>query len=187
GVQTCALPISSAYTGERLGDNSSEAYRIAVRWTPTDDWTVDYTYDRSERENNSSLEQFAHVRDTYANPFSPLYGGSTYVQARQFASQHRTSKIPVHVADDDDSFSDITGHALIAEWDVDMDLTFKSITSYREWRSGVDSTNFGAIVADGATLFDLATFQPIAAGTIVPLFGASRRSSQDQFTQEFQF
>ena len=179
--------LKSAYTDKRLGDNSSEAYRIAVRWTPTEDWTVDYTYDRSERENNSSLEQFAKIRDTYASPFSPVYGGPLYQQAAVFASQHRTSKIPVQVSDDDDSFSDITGHALIAEWDVSMDLTFKSITSYREWRSGVDNTNFGAIVADGATLFDLATFRPITAGTLVPLFGASRRSSQDQFTQEFQF
>lgn len=188
--------LKSSYNGSTLGDRESEAYRLALRWTPTDTLTADYTYDRSERENNSSLEQFAHIRDTYASPSSGTYGGPLYQQAQQYASQHRRNRIPVTV-DDRDSFSDITGHSLTVEWQANDDLTIKSITAYREWRSGVDSTNFGAIVADGTTLFDLAATigsvlgggGPVAipAGQITPLFGASRRSSQNQFTQELQF
>ncbi len=173
----------SSINGERLGDRESEAYRLAVRWTPTDDITVDYAFDRSERENNPSLEQFAKVRDLHV-----ALGGNAYEQAAALASQNRRlSRIPVSVSNPRDSFSDIDGHALTLEWYVSPELTIKSITSYREWRSGVDNTNFGSIVADGATLFDITTFAPVPAGTLVPLFGASRRSEQDQFTQEFQF
>src|SRR5690606_25991054 len=91
--------LKSVYTGDTLGDRVSEAYRLALRWTPTEDLVADYTYDRSERENNSSLEQFSHIRDVYADPASPFYGGPLYQQARDLSSQKRLSRIPVTVSD----------------------------------------------------------------------------------------
>ncbi len=184
----------SSINGGRLGDRESEAFRFAARWTPTDDITVDYTFDRSERQSNPSMEQLSHVRDLHV-----ALGGDAYAQAQAIASQSRQRRIPIEVTDPRDSFSDIDGHALTVEWLATPDLTIKSITSYREWDGGVDNTNFGSIVADGATLFDLdatlasvlppANGAPVAVqqGSNVPLFGASRRSDQKQFTQEFQF
>lgn len=182
--------LKSIYTGGTLGEAESEAWRLAVRWTPTDTLTIDYAYDKSDRENQSSLEQLSFVR-----PLHVFLGGPAYAQAAGFSSDKRLSHLPVS-HDDKSSDSDIDGSALTVEWQLAEDTTFKSITSYREWKSGVKDTDFGSIVADGATLFDLdaslisigtvGTPTPVPTGTIVPLFGASRESAQHQWTQEFQ-
>ncbi len=183
----------SSLNGGRLGDRESEAFRLAARWTPTDDVTIDYTFDRSERESNASREQISHVRDVHIG-----LGGGAYQQAAAFASQKPQRRIPIESTNPRDTFSDIDGHALNVEWYASPELTIKSITSYREWKSGARSGSFGAVQGDG-TIFDFDAslaglmagdpdfLTPIPMGENVAMFDATRRSAQRQFTQEFQF
>jgi iron complex outermembrane recepter protein len=172
--------LKNANTGGELGQNESEAFRLALRWTPGDDITVDYAFDKSDKENNSTLSQLVQVR-----PGHVFLGGPFYAQAAAAASANRQGQLFVASDDDDESTSDIDGHALTVEWDVNDSMTFKSITSYREWDSSASSTDFGTFAADGTTLLNgMGGFVP--AGQMVSLFNATRVSSQQQFTQEFQ-
>lgn len=172
----------SLYTGQRLEGPKAQAYRLALRWTPLDELTVDLTYDRSERDT-LPIQQMSHMRD-----WTVGLGGTAYAQAQALASPHRKSHLPV-IGHKRDSYSNIDGTALTAEWAPHENLTLKSITGYREWSSAGRRTDFGHIVADGSTVWNYTGDSipaPYSAGERVPIFLASRDSGQRQFTQEFQ-
>ena len=106
-------------------------------------------------------------------------------------------------------FSDTDHHSLTVSWDIDDRTDFKSISSYRVWKSGVKSSVDPGIIGKGGQGTDFGSFK-VQAGDVgdichanlilsgehtgcevdddqwVSLFKASRDSSQDQFTQEFQ-
>lgn len=114
----------SFYTGEELGQSEESAYRIAARWTPDEDVTVDYSYDYSDKETNSNTDQLSHVRA------ARLAGGAISQQANLIASDQRRSKLYTYNSDDDESTSDVRGHGLVVEWYFNDSLTIKSISSY---------------------------------------------------------
>ena len=182
----------SLYTGEQLGQGESNAARLAVNWTPSETFSMDYTYDMSERENNPNTQQLSFVRPGHA-----AAGGAILKQAAAYADEDRISHLAVRNSDDDVAHSDIDGHSITAEWDWSESLTLKWIASYREWDSGTVATDFGSFRSDGATVFDGSgrfvpgsnpvAIAPIPAGTLVPVFDAYRDSFQKQHTQELQF
>src|SRR5690625_6357702 len=92
----------------------------------------------------------SHMRD-----WTVGLGGTAYAQAQALASPHLKSHLPV-IGHKRDSYSNIDGTALTAEWAPHENLTLKSITGYREWSSAGRRTDFGHIVADGSTVLDLA-------------------------------
>lgn len=171
--------------GNDLGHSESDAYRIALRWTPADSVTVDYTYDNSERTGNASADQLVVIRGLHQQ-----VGGGIYQQAAAEASQKRISQVSKGLSSEDDSsYSDVEAHSLTIEWAMDNGMTFKSITAYRDWASGVNDTDFGSFPSDGSTI-DLATLALgvpyVPVGEYVSLFAAERDSTNEQFTQEFQ-
>lgn len=96
---------------KRWGDQRRDAYRAALRWTPTDSVDVRYSYDRSEIEDTPPF--IAHV------PFYPEQAdrprdGSPFVQ------DLRRNDVMTQ------------GHNLTVSWDVNDKLSIKSITAYRE-------------------------------------------------------
>ena len=181
----------SVYTGNTLGSGEAQAFRAAFNWVPREDLSVDYIYDKSDRESNSATTQLGHVRSTYASPSSPTFGGAYYVAAAAGADPERRGKLFMTNDSGDETASDIDGHAVTVSWDWLENSTVKSISSYREWDSLSRATQFGSFPVTFGTMFDLsgrfgAAFTPVPGGTLIPIFSAQRVSSQQQWSQEFQ-
>lgn len=168
----------SAYSGDELGRYDSDAFRIALRWEPTEDLVIDYVYDQSRREGNTNTSQVTAVRTLHES-----VGGAIFQQAAANADPERRGKLPMF-NDDMNETSDIDGHALTFEWQLG-ETTLKSISSYREWEGTVEDGSFGDFLSDGVTVVDgRGGFVPV--GTRVSLFASDRNSDQEQWSQEFQ-
>ncbi len=176
--------VNNTVLGNKLGEQESKAYRIALRLTPTDNFVADYTYDNSERDSNAALSQIVATR-----PPNNQIGGAITRQATAFADEDRLSGLPMAFSPGMDTFSDVEAHTLTLAWDLSDNLTLKYIGSYREWDSGTTGTDFGAFKSDGVTVLEDPT---IAPGTFVPageyrsVFRAERLSDNEQTTHEFQ-
>jgi len=182
-------PVESIYTGKTLGDTSAEAYRLALRWEPSDELLIDFVYDKSDRESNTALRQISLVR-----PLQVAAGGPYMQTVASLADRDRLDKLPIPENDPHAVNSDIDGSALTIGWTVNDNLNIKSISSYREWESYAPVTDFGSFPSDGATLLDLTgtysgTGFPgiVPEGVLVPVFDAERDSAQRQWSQEIQF
>ncbi|MBA6411972.1 TonB-dependent receptor [Parahaliea sp. F7430] len=153
--------------GRGFDDLDREAYRLALRWTPSDDVTVDYNYDRSKLDENIALQQvvalnpldaagqvsrlqglqgtLAAARKLAQNPGADPRISSRWIpsiektiaayEARVNAGEGRASRGGADFSPVADTTVD--GHSLTLSWDAgDMgalgDVTFKSITAYRE-------------------------------------------------------
>ncbi len=176
--------VNNSIHGNKLGENESNAYRIALRLTPRDDWTIDYTYDNSERESNAALSQIVATRA----PNNQI-GGAINAQATAFASPDRLNSLPMPNAPGVDTYSDIEMHTFTAQWDVNENLTVKYIGAQREWDSGTTGTDFGGFPSDGATVLQDPTVAPgqfVPAGEYVSTFLATRVSDNEQTSHELQ-
>jgi iron complex outermembrane receptor protein len=177
--------LDNSLHGNDLGEQESTAWRVALRANFTDNFMADYTYDNSERDSNSELSQIVQVREPNLS-----LGGAIIKQAAALSDPDRISQLPMYFSPDMGSYSDIDAHSLTLQWDLNESMTLKSITSYREWDSGTDNTDFGGFPSDGATVLNdptgpgAGTYVP--AGEIVSLFRAERVSDNEQFTQEIQ-
>lgn len=168
----------STITGESLGAVESQAWRVALRWTPSDSVTADYVYDASRRDSSGSFAQLTKVRDGHV-----AVGGTLYKQAAAAASSERLGGLPVAV-DAGDIKTDMDGHALTVEWDHN-NITYKSITAYRDWSTDHPELDFGSFASDGTTVLD-GKGGLVPKDELVSMFFAERYSRQDQFSQEFQ-
>ena len=169
----------NAYGLGEHGQQEADAFRIALLWDAAENLTLEYVYDQNERTGNGMTDQITFVRDGQA-----AVGGAIIKQAQETSSATRADQVYKYNADDDVSFSDIKGNALTVTWDVG-EVTYKSITSYREWDSASAGTDFGSFPSDGLTVLD-GKGGTVPEGELVSVFRALRESSQQQFTQEFQ-
>ena len=148
-----------------------QAWRLALKWEPTDTLTLDYSYDESRLDENGALQQvvgftpvtldgstrvetLAQLRSflplllqnpaadpRIANRLIPSMDQTLAVyREREAAGQGRRSS----GAADNTPVSDneVSGHALTLTWDAGNfgalgDITFKSITAYREMETYV--------------------------------------------------
>lgn len=172
-----------------MGRRDSEGLRFAAQLELNDNFVADYIFNVSDKDSYPDVSQISAVRSLHAN-----LGGAIFQQAAAEASATRVGTVSRQFATSDrrGSSSEIQSHGLTLT--MEGDITFKSITSYREWDSATDTTDFGSYESDGATVwtpdFDLTGavtgYTLVPAGTAVSLFRAERESSQHQFTQEFQ-
>ncbi len=176
----------SVYTGGDLGGFDNTAMRLRLNWSPNEQWTLDYAYDKSDKEGNTATSQLSHVRPTYASPFSPVYGGDYYDKASAAADPERRGKLPSKNDNIGETNSDIDGHSIVSSFDLSDNVNLKTIVAYREWKSKSRSTEFGSFPSDGATLIDSGTGLPVPAGELVSIFAAQRDSAQRQTTFEQQ-
>lgn len=175
----------SSITGGELGQYDQQAWRAALRWTPSDWVTADYTYDHFQQDSNTNLTQASFVR-----PLQLMLGGSFYESMAATASKRRQGHLP-YAHDDKDQKLEIDGHALTVTFDLD-NATLKSISSWRKFDNTYDRQAFpGDYLADGASLlgpdFD-GSFVP--AGTWVTAFSTTSPggfNKHKQWSQEFQF
>lgn len=169
----------------QLGEQESDAYRIALRLSPSDAFTADYTYDKSERVSNAALSQIVATR-----PPNNQLGGAITQAATAFASPDRLGQLPMANAPGKDTFSDIEMHTVTLEWQATDNLTIKYVGAQREWDSGTTGTDFGSFASDGATVLEDPTVAPgqfVPAGELRSVFLAERVSDNEQTTHELQF
>ena len=90
-------------------DRKKEAVRVAVRYQPTESFTVDYAFDNSEM--------------VFGNHFYQVIVGPTAVSGRQEAVNPLRGLYP--------SDTEVGGHSLTLAWELD-NLTIRSISGYRD-------------------------------------------------------
>ncbi|MFK8021551.1 MAG: TonB-dependent receptor [Pseudomonadales bacterium] len=177
--------VNNSVHGNKLGAQESDAYRIALRLTPSDSFTADYTYDNSKRQSNGAMSQIVATRA----PNNQL-GGAITQAATAFASADRLDSLPMANAPGKDTNSDIEMHTITLEWEATDNLTIKYVGSMREWDSSTTGTDFGSFASDGATVLQDPTVAPgqfVPAGELRSVFLAERISDNEQMTHEFQF
>lgn len=147
-----------------IGDQDSEASKLSVRYE-SDRFTADFVYDRSTKLGNAQHTQFTNLND-FAPPVpGTVRGGDTTglyrlirgESGQDYVSEERLGAVSKYY--DQPETSDIEGHALTLQWDLPGGYTFKSITSVRDWDSGIPSfgTDFGSFIVDSARLTALRT------------------------------
>lgn len=137
-----------------------KAWRLDLSAQLTDDIVLDYSYDRSDIDDTSRLE-FIHES---INPF----GLATFC-TEPVADQRPDSATSCR--DLPPSAVEVSGHVLNLAWDISDNLSFKSITGYRE----VDSQVFH----DGTPTVGVIANNSVSA--------SERITDFEQLTQEFQF
>lgn len=113
---------------KRFGDQRRNSYRAAVRWQPSDNFELNYTYDRSDISDTPIF--LAKV------PNFPVMGARPK-QGSPYVSDLQRNDVTVQ------------GHNLTGSWDINDDLTLKSVTGYRklgnftymDYHSGVYAPN----------------------------------------------
>ena len=180
---------------KNLGAEELDAVRVALRYAG-DDFTVDYSYDRTDASSVSIPVQISNVRSAFTDPRVPtvdlstgkLYAGNVF--AMMAANEHGPSRQTEFELDNHGrEYVDIEGHNLTLEWDFAEHHMFKSISSIRRYSSdlseGVD-TDGGAYFAPA---LDFTTSPPSVDVTdtiAIPGFHYTNVKSQEQKSQEFQ-
>lgn len=102
--------------GDDFNQFDKDALRIALRWTPSDDVTIDYTYDRSENDFTGN----------YYTIGEPSAGAPPTVVAQTDRQDEAALPTPMKSSTDEG-----WGHALHISWMTGLG-EFRSITAYRE-------------------------------------------------------
>jgi iron complex outermembrane receptor protein len=144
-INSVNTPGFKSYQG-KFDSLNSRAGRIAVRADITDDLTLDYSFDSSYQVDTPNYSQLTRVGiggpTAIFDPNSPAFSGiplANFIQHSPGPSNGATADggfnggKPFEVAN-------IRAHALTATWDVNDELTLKSITSYRwiDWSNNLD-------------------------------------------------
>ncbi|MBU1287034.1 MAG: TonB-dependent receptor [Alphaproteobacteria bacterium] len=100
-------------TGAEHYNKDVLAYRLSADWTPTDDFSVRFAYDRSEDDSNA---KHGHRLLPSADGTIPVTGDVYDTRAGIGDKNSVTTE----------------GYSLTAQWDLNDAVTLKSITAYRE-------------------------------------------------------
>jgi iron complex outermembrane receptor protein len=115
-------------TGGDFDAKHDEGYRLALRWRPRDDLTVDYAFDYATQHGTPDYLQRGY---DYPPQDYPGVTDTSPLQPGRVSQSWR----PVDLALKDDF--KVFGHALTVTWDATDSMTVKSVTAYRE-----DDSNF---------------------------------------------
>ena len=159
-------------------EHDNEAYKAALRWKPTDNFTADYAFDYSDLEYGNGYYQV--VQASAAPPGVSDFSTVTPTSDRQDSAMLARGLSPSTVR--------TKGHNLTLAWDVGA-VTLKSITGYRElngdlFQNYLDGLNY---VSDCYLLpptdpgFGQNCVSPPASEFI-----QTNSVDQDQFSQELQ-
>lgn len=178
-------PMPPANSVERkLASEDNWAWRAALRWTPSEELTIDYVFDQTNNEQLPMTTQAVAVKDSTYNGFtiSPVpftfLGGSLYQQmAAEASGSHR--KDTRYLDSQTKAHLDVIAHSLTAAW-TRGDTTIKYIFGYRDTDSGYKGTD-SAGAYTGRDLF-------YADGDVtwIPDFAAGIHSDIRMTTHELQ-
>ncbi len=137
-----------------LGSEDNESYRIALRFEPTDRFTIDYSYDRTNNLGVPTPFQISEVKSSLFNGFTTtptpftLLGGQLYQQMEASIGDPKSRREDYTLDAVTTEYLDVEGHTLTAEWEL-APFTVKYIFADRETQSGYGSTDLdgGALTA----------------------------------------
>ena len=127
------------------------AWRAAFRWEPTEDFTLDYDFTRSEKEMTNAPNQIIAVHEDVWNGFtrSPFpyefLGGQMYQEMAALVEKDDRQE-DFDLDGNGLIENDVDTHTLIMEWRVTDNLTFKYLFGDRE----MDGSNNGTELDGGA-------------------------------------
>jgi iron complex outermembrane recepter protein len=141
----------------------TEGYRVALRFDGIDKLLVDYSYDYSDVTSSPPYFQ-------YGGPIGGATLAGTPITS-SFTDRLKHTRTPTGGADVafylPDSKTKVNGHNLTASYEINDDLTFKSITGYRDFDDDI-SQNFAQSFGNAGSL------------------EVNTKTNQDQWSQEFQ-
>lgn len=143
------------FTGNDVDAQDLHALRSHVRFLLSDDWTVDWVAEKYRQNDSMYGMKFGGRTNPDAQLAGVLLGGDAFP----------TGSRDVNTERDILNERDIFGTDVTATWAGD-DLTFKSITAYRDTKVNVESD--------------------IDATNVVVFSGPNREEDAEQFSQEFQ-
>lgn len=181
---------------KNLGSEDSQAYRLALRYSD-DNVTIDYSYDKTDAESVPMPSQISNVRSFFTDPTVPtlnlatnqLYAGNVFAMmaANEYGPDRQTEyELDNHGPEE----IEISGHSLTIEWEVNDDLTVKSITSQREYTSDInEGTDFdgGAYFAPTLNFTEAGPSVDPSNTIAIPAFHYTTNKSHEQTSQEIQF
>ncbi|MBK6288914.1 MAG: TonB-dependent receptor [Gammaproteobacteria bacterium] len=142
------LPVQPATKiADDLASEDNEAYRVALRWTPTEALTFDYSYDNTDNKGVPTPYQVTAVKTTRYNGFTTTpfdyqaLGGSMYRQMANTVGNPKNRHMDFNLDGVTEEWLKVEGHTFAAAWEVADDLTLKYIYGKRETDSGYESTD----------------------------------------------
>ncbi len=165
------------------GARNTDALRAALRFDRGTGFTLDYSYDFSDRNGRANAFQLRAMRpDLLAYlGFSPAFGGS--------AVQISPDRLAALRLDRDGNVRDrVQGHTLTLNVEIG-DATLRSITGYRKWDNVIDGSDIDGngglvgLLVSPAILAPPNPFIPLGIGP-VDLFHTSNERHQNQISQE---
>ena len=132
-----------------LGGEDNAAFRVALRLTPTDSFTVDYSYDDTNNEGAATPFQILAVKDSLYNgfattpfPFAQL-GGPYYQQLAATIGNPKDRQDEFVLDNMGVSKLDVEGHTLTAQLDLE-NVTLKYIFGDRRTEQVNEGTDLDA-------------------------------------------
>jgi len=172
------------------GDLASEdntSYRLALRWTPREDLTIDYSFDKTDNTGVPAPFQITEVKTSLYNGFTtspvnfPFIGGDLYQQMAATVGDPKKRRSNYELDAVTDEWLDVDGHNLTVAWEVN-DITLKYIYGSRKTDSGYDSTDL-----DGGAYVARDLFYGGGAAVPTPGFNAAiDKGTIDMDSHEFQ-
>jgi len=162
------------------GAYDRDVARVALRFSPTEDVTIDYAWDWSDVTNvPGAFQLFATV--PYVASFladSPRFGGSSVLISDERQGSLSLDARSTAVEDD------LDGHSLVLTADFEA-FTLKSISAWRDSSHDTPANNLDGLPPDvRGLLLDPDTFEFRGVGTYELYGGYGSTETQDQFQQE---
>ncbi len=142
-----------------LASEDNQSYRIALRWTPTESLTFDYSYDNTDNEGVPAPFQVTEVKTSIYNGFTSTpfdyaaLGGSMYRQMANNVGNPDKRREDYKLDGVTDEWLKVDGHTFTAAWEVSDGLTLKYIYGNRETDSGYESTDLDGGAYNARDLF----------------------------------
>lgn len=136
------------YPGQpsNLASEDDVAYRVALRLTPTDRLTIDYSFDDTDNEGVPTPFQITEVKSSLYNgftvtpfPYAQL-GGPLFQQMAATIGDPNSRREHYSLEANSKEELDVEGHTLTAAWDND-NVTLKYIFADRKTTQTYDSTD----------------------------------------------
>ncbi|MCG3170144.1 MAG: Vitamin B12 transporter BtuB [Pseudomonadales bacterium] len=147
-----------------LGSEDNDSYRIALRWTPREDLTLDYAFDKTDNSGVATPFQILKVKDYLNNGFTKnpvdfqMLGGSLYKRMAQNVKKKSHREQDFVFDEMTEEYLKIEGHSFVAAWEATDNVTLKYLFGTR------DSEHNNGADLDGGTYFARDLFYGVFAG-----------------------
>ncbi len=130
-----------------LASEDNRAYRIALRWTPAESLTFDYSYDNTDNKGVPTPYQVTAVKTSLYNGFTTTpfdfqaLGGSFYRQMANTIGNPEKRQEDFKLDAVTEEWLEVEGHTFTAVWEVADNLTLKYLYGKRKTDTGYGSTD----------------------------------------------